>query len=227
MQAGGSISFMPDTPYSGQSGSPTSGISPAAVTPKASPTKIIFLDVDGVLHPEEQQVLFHEPACRQLERIIKTTGASVVLSSTWRKYKDKTEKLNKILDVMEIPRVYSRTPDYGGIYQRDAEICNWLDENGAGLTHWIAIDDFNLPGFNTSHSPRLVGHFVHVTSGCLKPGDGDLAIRLLTATDGQSLAVCPAALPPFGSAVVAGSPQIMPLGAAPGSLFLQSPVSAA
>lgn len=47
--------------------------------------KIIFLDIDGVLATQETLYeKFSEKALFQLERIVKETGAKIVVSSSWR-----------------------------------------------------------------------------------------------------------------------------------------------
>ena len=59
-------------------------MSEAAEASEAS--AILFLDIDGVLHPvdEQEDKYFAQPNLEQLLRIVEATGARVVLSSTWR-----------------------------------------------------------------------------------------------------------------------------------------------
>ena len=62
--------------------------------------KVIFLDIDGVLNTgayrENPDVdYFEQPISEEhmplLEYLVKSTGAKIVLSSTWREYWDKGE----------------------------------------------------------------------------------------------------------------------------------------
>ena len=51
--------------------------------------KLIFLDVDGVLHPSEstsEADFFRESCVLALEHLLRETGARVVLSSAWREF---------------------------------------------------------------------------------------------------------------------------------------------
>lgn len=51
--------------------------------------KVIFLDIDGVLNVRSRErdefgSLFHEEFVKNLEHIVKETGAKIVITSTWR-----------------------------------------------------------------------------------------------------------------------------------------------
>ena len=49
--------------------------------------KVIFLDVDGVLHPATVRTelrMFDEGCMKQLKSLLEETQAEIVLSSTWR-----------------------------------------------------------------------------------------------------------------------------------------------
>jgi hypothetical protein len=63
---------------------------------------IVFLDVDGVLHPLvvelrngklSQEHCFKAACMLQLRRIVDSTGAEVVLSSSWRQFERPRLKL--------------------------------------------------------------------------------------------------------------------------------------
>jgi hypothetical protein len=69
---------------------------------------VVFLDVDGVLHPLmvefrdgklSDEHLFKEECMRYLKRIVDETGAELVLSSSWRQFEGPKEKLAKALAV--------------------------------------------------------------------------------------------------------------------------------
>ena len=72
-------------------------------------TKVLFLDVDGILNSEE--TFKRKPddvigldvfMCFLLVKILEATGARVVLSSSWRGYKEGVEEIkNKFLKFVE------------------------------------------------------------------------------------------------------------------------------
>ena len=61
--------------------------------------RIVFLDVDGVLHPfhghipENQITTFHRACMMELERIITETDAEIVLSTSWRNFASTRNRL--------------------------------------------------------------------------------------------------------------------------------------
>lgn len=99
-------------------------------------TKIIFLDVDGVLCINGR---LNNECTRYLKQIIDITNANVVLSSNWR-------LSDKFYD-----RIYNHLKEFGiSIYgvtnnfndDRALEILFWVKYYN--ITHWIALDDRNL-----------------------------------------------------------------------------------
>lgn len=93
---------------------------------------IIFLDIDGVLNSEEtfkdKETIFHiDPKMAGLlQKILKETGAKVVLSSSWRCHDEGQQAVKKWIDFIDV------TPDMplrGGAEQmeRGKEIQAWLD----------------------------------------------------------------------------------------------------
>jgi len=145
------------------------------------PEIVLFLDIDGVLHPMEGNQIFNETCCRFLQQIIQTTGASVVLSSTWRKIPRQKDLVNKMLAALGLAQLIGQTPDLGGgANSRDAEICDWVDKHPS-IKRWIAIDDMDLTGGPTLAAQRLRGHFVRTDKNIgLTPQTKDLAIGMLT-----------------------------------------------
>jgi len=126
--------------------------------------KIIFLDVDGVLnhvdcwndngknpHPAEivkggEGVLKISIECvKQLNRIIKETGAKIVLSSTWRRHKNHYDFL---LTANIKGEFIGETPDL--LYDlsretyRGTEIKEWLNEFGEDCKFIILDDDDDM-----------------------------------------------------------------------------------
>lgn len=119
---------------------------------------ILFLDFDGVLHPENlssrQPLLSQLPA---LEGVLREFPVvEVVISSTWRlKWSDSnlaTIEMRKHFSPNIAPRVVGvtprhidldnrSTPDGLSLYHRHWEIEMWLRTNRPPGTPWLALDD--------------------------------------------------------------------------------------
>jgi len=120
--------------------------------------KIIFLDIDGVLNSNdwyvrrqneyemdavENQYPFYEfdpKAINRLNEIIKSTGAKVVVSSTWRLGRS-VEELQTILNMVGfIGEVIDKTAHFSSIdgytVPRGCEIEAWLDKKGFQRINW-------------------------------------------------------------------------------------------
>jgi HAD domain in Swiss Army Knife RNA repair proteins len=110
---------------------------------------ILFLDFDGVLHPDpcrDDQLFQHAP---RLSRMLdEFPEASVVLSTSWRTFLD-FDQLVQPLEAELQRRVLGVTPRFGEIapvralvpYRRQAECVQWLADNGMDDAAWIALDD--------------------------------------------------------------------------------------
>lgn len=113
-------------------------------------TKILFLDFDGVLHPETVDA---ELFCRtpNLWRILRACPhVSVVFSTAWRQSfplkqlvrfatQNGGEDLKgRFLGVTPTIDTDSVSIDHGC---REAECLEWLEEHGHVETHWLAVDD--------------------------------------------------------------------------------------
>lgn len=152
----------------------------------ASTDTIIFLDIDGVLHSLYGNDVFRESCCTLLQFIVRATGASIVLSSTWRTEEAKVDMLNQMLRERELVPAIGRTKDLGT--HREAEICEWLDRNPQVL-RWIAIDDQDLVTRCTDSAVRLRGHFVKTDSSFgLRIWDAALAVSFLLSQDAEPMA---------------------------------------
>lgn len=123
--------------------------------------KIIFLDVDGVLNDlswSKQQIerikqqKTHErceinPACvARLARIVRRTGAKIVLSSTWRHLKDSDDAEIKrmwqyLVDSLaqQDMTILDCTPVLPG--NRPEEIASWLLYRKAEVETFVILDD--------------------------------------------------------------------------------------
>lgn len=109
--------------------------------------KIIFLDFDGVINNEpylkrvKNYRSFDPESIDQLNRVLKETGASIVVSSTWRYMYKTVEELDGLLTLHGLPSgsVIGLTP-YKMSSTRGQEILFWLNDNPS-CTEWVAIDD--------------------------------------------------------------------------------------
>lgn len=111
---------------------------------------ILFLDFDGVLHPDpcyDEKSLF----CRapRIESVLRDfPEVLVVISSTWRERRSLPE-LKSFFSSDISNRIIGTTPcwkDFSDLfevirYQRQTEVEAWLRESGEPWQSWIAIDD--------------------------------------------------------------------------------------
>jgi len=153
-----------------------------AKPPEEPITTLIFLDVDGVLHAKS---VFSEEEkfsrIHHLVTIVRATGASVVVDSSWREFPNMVRQLSDAMIAHGIAAPIDRTPSLL-IGDRKKEIGAWLLENRPLLSptlRWIAIDDCWLGG--------LGHHFVHTSSEGLTERDVCLAISLLRTGTSPSL----------------------------------------
>ena len=114
--------------------------------------RIIFLDFDGVLAPIRRWDRYGDlerPCIEVLNAIVASSGADVVVSSTWRHGKSVAE-LQAILEAEGfVGRVVDKTPsDIRGAYRGD-EIAAWLAEHPA--RGFVIIDDHADMGELRSH----------------------------------------------------------------------------
>lgn len=119
--------------------------------------KIIFLDVDGVLHSirvARQEQLFNPQKMALLRKIVQNTDASIVLSSAWRRTAPTLRMAYQMLNKHGIDSPIDITPDFGICGKRSNEILTWVDKHQ--ITNWVAIDDLDLG----TGEPRLRGHFI-------------------------------------------------------------------
>jgi len=111
---------------------------------------ILFLDFDGVLHPDpcfEEARLF-ENAPRLAEILAQFPEVAVVLSTPWRMQRTMAELVDplpdelraRIIDVTP-PYVFGDTPAALVPYRRHAECVQWLQANSAPHAPWLALDD--------------------------------------------------------------------------------------
>lgn len=111
---------------------------------------ILFLDFDGVLHPDpcydEQRFFCCLP---KLENVLRDfPKVQVVISSTWREKRSLSELRSFFSDDIS-SRIIGMTPSWKYFpdlfevigYQRQTEVEAWLRESSEPWRSWIAIDD--------------------------------------------------------------------------------------
>lgn len=155
------------------------------------PIKVIFLDIDGVLVTRESiakkqrlngHCTFDKKAVTQLNRITDTTGAVIVMSSTWRTFFDTVSDIRKLLKQRGVTgKLIDRTEDlsnYTGVLYRTVargeEIKHWLLNNKQLNVNGIVIldDDSDM----LYMTPWLVKTNM---SGGLTESKADEAIKML------------------------------------------------
>ena len=120
--------------------------------------RVIFLDVDGVLHNESGNKGYFLPECMgHLREIIQQTDAVIVLSSSWRCTRGGIEHVNQALASYGIKPIVNITP-VSGFSTRTDEILAFL-RNNATIKHFAALDDMNL---TVAHGARFAEHCLRV-----------------------------------------------------------------
>lgn len=134
--------------------------------------KVIFLDIDGVLNSYDWRLKNKEKnneikclddrAIKILAEIVKTSGAKIVLSSSWRT-KDADDVYMKILkskfENLSIT-IFSETGYCRKKYPRGWEIREWLKNNRKiyNIVSFVIIDD-DSQGIS-SHKKTLLPYYV-------------------------------------------------------------------
>ena len=136
--------------------------------------KIIFLDIDGVLAIPRTRFKTFAPECTDaLKTILQSTGAKIVISSTWRKLHS-TAELDAMFVMYGFPigSIIDSTPNSpNGV--RGAEISSWL--HGRDVEDYIVIDDedFDIK----EYTDRIVNTKFKIG---LTSEDADKAIKMLS-----------------------------------------------
>lgn len=143
-------------------------------------TKIIFLDVDGVLRPltaggframmidgewalRAETADFISGSLLALRHIVEMTGAVIVLSSEWRRDQNMREGVDSILAEYEMRPCATWTPtdlqrDMGTdpfkafTERRAREISQWLAGNPQ-VRQWVVLDDINMAAADEERKP--------------------------------------------------------------------------
>lgn len=108
---------------------------------------ILFVDIDGVLHPDPPQP---DQRLRSLPRLIEVLRdfpqVEIVISSLWREHLS----LDQLRELMFPTDLHERIIDVTPIAERidgwlparrEGEILDWLEASGRAGEPWLAIDD--------------------------------------------------------------------------------------
>lgn len=149
--------------------------------PAEDPSKVIFLDVDGVLRPltaggframmvdgewalRAETADFISGAMLSLRHVVEETGALMILSSEWRRDQPMRDGVDNILREYEMPSCSSWTPtdlqrDMGTenpfkafTERRAREISQWLGNNPQ-VKQWVVLDDINMAEADEDRKP--------------------------------------------------------------------------
>jgi len=166
-------------------------------------SKIIFLDIDGVLNSERQHdrcvnkgiapvdgfgYAFDPIAVDNLKRIVEKTGADIVISSSWKLWGlDAMQRMwtrrglpGKVIDITPNTEsdemLLSVDLDYMDIPAiKGSEIKEWLTTRGHDVTHYAILDD--LPDM----LPEQESHFIQTDPRIgITEEDAEQIIKILT-----------------------------------------------
>eukprot|EP00928_Gymnodinium_smaydae_P089351 TRINITY_DN73329_c0_g1_i1.p1 TRINITY_DN73329_c0_g1~~TRINITY_DN73329_c0_g1_i1.p1 ORF type:complete len:325 (-),score=83.72 TRINITY_DN73329_c0_g1_i1:93-1001(-) len=169
----------------GGSAAPASGCDAAATCEGAAGAgrslvglpAVLFLDVDGVLHPttaKHPRQQFLSSCMSLLREVLDATGASIVLSTAWRLHPDARRELGAKLAEHGLPPFVSRTPSLAQ-FHRAKEILAWVKKHKP-LT-WVSVDDWPL----LEETKEVQGHFVQTRPRYgLLPDSADQIIELFS-----------------------------------------------
>lgn len=110
---------------------------------------VLFLDFDGVLHPEFCSESKHFVCEPYLISALDGMDIEIVVSSTWRTLRP-LDEIRTLLSAAVATRIvgtttrYPQLPDVPSrlaLYEREAECVAWLTVNRPAWTRWLAVDD--------------------------------------------------------------------------------------
>jgi len=181
--------------------------------PPADPSRVIFLDVDGVLLPTgsiETIVVdgvampvrdtvresdFAIGALGNVRSIVQQTGATIVLSSEWRRTEKLRSSIGLVLKSQGIPSMRDSTPIFHAkkelqvvnpiiawCERRAREIGQWLKDH-PDVTAYVALDDLDFmwaDNVRSSGTPWMKVRSVHTDDKkCLTEDGVAQAVRIL------------------------------------------------
>lgn len=149
-------------------------------------TKLIFLDIDGVLNSAHNWPENHlsQSLTDNLKHIVIKTGAKIVLSSSWKNFfNDDLTPLNKLGTALiehfakNDLTLHAKTPSPYGKYtmERGFEIKTYLKNHPCN--NYVVIDDEVFPDFKNTID---MSKFIRTKSGTIstKPKDEGLTLDL-------------------------------------------------
>ena len=115
-----------------------------------TPGQVLFLDFDGVMHPEFCHESKHFVHLDTFETVMRAAPhIELVISSTWRQ-KRTLDELRALFTADVAARIVGATPLYAQLeevpdtllgYEREAECRAWLRQHGRAAQEWLALDD--------------------------------------------------------------------------------------
>lgn len=162
--------------------------------------KVIFLDIDGVLNVISQGhdnhgALFHPHLVDNLRSVIDSTGAKIVVSSTWRtrgleKMREMWKDRGLPGDIIGVTPDCSQLLDNGtceflDLVERGHEIQDWLKEHPEVINYVIFDDDNDMLESQRKRFVRTSNNINH--PDCVDDGYGltracaEDAIRILNS----------------------------------------------
>jgi hypothetical protein len=137
--------------------------------------KLIFLDIDGVLNTPDDWVaakvlpdhinttnatteIINRTKVGVLKYLVEETGAEIVLTSTWRFFGDKTNRMMKLCGWEDFSDIMISQTTRDGAGHRDEEVMQWLRENDQTTDKFVILDDIAPVHWH----PSLHKHLVHI-----------------------------------------------------------------
>ena len=103
-----------------------------------------------------QEDILDERAICQLRRIVETTGAEIILSSSWRWYKDQRNTVHKQLKRKNIDFIDTTPIEITVKMSRTDEINAWLKKHPE-IDNYVILDDEEIKDI------KLIPHLVRTT----------------------------------------------------------------
>mmetsp|Transcript_39707 Transcript_39707/g.85895 ORF Transcript_39707/g.85895 Transcript_39707/m.85895 type:complete len:227 (+) Transcript_39707:31-711(+) len=117
---------------------------------------VLFLDVDGVLHPVQARhprQQFATGCLALVADVVKATGAAICLSTAWRLDPSARRFVEEKLREFGLGPPIGRTPNLAQ-FHRSREILAWVTKFKPST--WVALDDWPL----NEEDSKMHGHFV-------------------------------------------------------------------
>ncbi|CAE7210588.1 unnamed protein product [Symbiodinium sp. CCMP2592] len=164
-------------------------------SPALEERRLLFLDVDGVLHPLQVRMLeqtqkvdtshcFQGTCMQELRRVVSTTGAQIILSSSWRKFEKTRNMLLEELAKYGLSfREWTTVAGGEGSEARVDQILAFV--TASGVDSWAVVDDEDLAPSSSLKSEGMMKslfrqHFVRTdASQGLDAKAADALIQLL------------------------------------------------